>query len=185
MTLKSIYLIVLILLIYSCNSKSHEIYSELDGVDHEKIFEGPPTTQKYILSLIYQKDTLIEDQYLDTILTILVDDSKPWRSLSFQALGHYCNRLSVDNEEKLKSSLFDYFLHYPQEYMFEISQMNLEKSDYFLAIFSNYVQVYIRDNEITIISMKNVAYKNCLECSDNDVLKLYNYLDLSSHYSTE
>jgi hypothetical protein len=183
MTSKYFYLIVSILVICSCNGKSHEIYSELDGVDHSKIFEGPQNTKKYILSLIYQKDTTIKVQFLDTILTKLVDNKKPWRSLSFQALGHYANRLSLENEEKLKSSLFDYFLHYPKEYMFEISQMNLEKSDYFLAIFSAYVQDYTYENSITIISMKNVAYKNCVNCSDKDILKLYNYLELSSHFS--
>jgi asparagine synthase (glutamine-hydrolysing) len=40
MTFKYFYLIVSILVISSCNGKSHEIYSELDGVDHSKIFEA-------------------------------------------------------------------------------------------------------------------------------------------------
>ena len=171
-----------IFFLLSCNSKKEEIYSNLDGVNHKEIFDGQENGKKHVLNLIYEKDTIPSPIFFDEILLMLEENQRSWRSLAFQAIGYYCKHLEPEQESKLKTSLFNYFLHYPKEYMDGISKMDLIKSDCFLSLFSNYVQYYIQNGEITIISMKNVAFKYCDDCSDSDVLSIYQYLELASKY---
>ena len=171
-----------IFFILSCGSKKEEIYSNLDGVNHKEIFDGPENSKKHILNLIYEKDTTPNPVFFDEILLKLEESKRPWRLLSFHALGRYCEYLDSEQELKIQTSLFNYFLHYPKEYMNEISKIDLKKSDCFLNLFSNYVQDYLHNEEITIISMKNVAFKYCEDCSDSDILSIYQYLELASKY---
>ncbi len=180
--MKVIILFFFIFSLYTCGSKNEEIYSNLDGINHKEIFEGHDNCKKHILNLIYEKDTVLKPIFFDEILLKLKENEKPWRSLAFQSLGYYCQYLDIEQVSKLQSSLFNYFLYYPKEYMYEISKMNIGKSDCFLTLFSNYVQYYINNGGVTLISMKNVAFKYCDNCSDNDIFSVYQYLELASKY---
>ena len=171
-----------ILFLIACDSKKEEIYSNLDGVNHIEILNGPDNCKKYILNLIYEKDTILSPVFFDEILLKLEDSQSSWRSLSFQAIGYYCGYLDTEQELKIQTSLFNYFLHYPKEYMYQVSKIDLVKSDCFLNLFSNYVQYYLQNGEVTIISMKNVAFKYCVDCSDSDISSIYQYLELASKY---
>ena len=59
--------------------------------------------------------------------------------------------------------------------------MEIQKSDCFLFSISNYVRLYLSRNEITIISMKNVAKNHCESCTDSEIDFIYNYLDLANN----
>lgn len=176
---------IFILLFFGCRSEKQEIYSALDGVDHVKIFNGPLTAKKHILSIVYEKDTALNNLFFDEVVNILEQNDKSWRSLAFQALGYYCGKTEDEQQLKIQASQFYYFLYYPKEYMLQISQMNLVKSDCFLEGFSKYIKEYISNEGVTVISMKNVAYKHCVGCSDKEISSIYNYLELSARYSAE
>jgi hypothetical protein len=63
--------------------------------------------------------------------------------------------------------------------------MRIENSDCFLIAVSNYIHQYLIQNEITIISMKNLAYKYCKECSNEEIKFIYDYLDLANNFQKE
>ena len=66
-----------------------------------------------------------------------------------------------------------------------IKKMEIQKSDCFLLSISNYVRLYLSRNEITIISMKNVAKNYCKNCTDSEIEFIYNYLDLANNSLNE
>ena len=59
-----------ILFLIGCDSNKEEIYSNLDGVNHIEILNGPDNCEKYILNLVYEKDTILSPIFFDEILLI-------------------------------------------------------------------------------------------------------------------
>ena len=49
---------VFLLFFLSCNQEPISIYSNIDGLNHEEILNGPETLEKHSLELIYKIDTL-------------------------------------------------------------------------------------------------------------------------------
>ena len=112
----------------------------------------------------------------------------PWfPSLFFSYKLNKKNQLKVNYEQNLllEAAIFNYLLYNPKEYLENIEKMSLENSDCFLEKMASYVQEYLSQNEITIISMKNVAQKYCNDCKDHEIKLLYNYLDLVNKYQTK
>ena len=177
------YKLFFIISIIGCQNENEILYSNLDGINHEDIMNGPLTSEKHILSLLYELNTEPDSIFLDEILLKLEENSEQWRLLAFQAIGSYC--INADNSMalRLQTSIFNYFLYFPKEYISLVSKFEYEKSDCILELFSKYVQKYIQTNQITIVSMKNVAYKYCKGCTDSEISKIYQYLDLASKYA--
>ena len=118
--------------------------------------------EKHSLELIYQIDTTSQIIILIFSLLKLNEGKDIWRPYYFNALSLYCNRISLDDKSKLEASIFNYLIYNPKEYLENIEKMSLENSDCFLEKMASYIQEYLSQNEITIISMKNVAHKYCM-----------------------
>ena len=179
------YKLFFIISLLGCQNENEILYSNLDGINHEDIMNGPLNSEKHILSLLYDVNTEPDSIFLDEILLKLELNSEQWRLLAFQAIGSYC--INADNSMalRLQTSIFNYFLYFPKEYISLVSKFEYEKSDCILELFSKYVQKYIQTNQITIVSMKNVAYKYCKGCTDSEISKIYQYLDLASKYASD
>ena len=83
------------------------------------------------------------------------------------------------------TSSFNYYLHYPSEYMFKVEKMEINKSDLILAVISSEVQEHLSQGDVTILSMKNLVYKYCQNCTDQQIQQVYTYLDLAAFYIIE
>ena len=168
-----------------CNNEPQEIYSSLDGINYQEILNGPVNTEQYILSHLHGKDTSFKDEYFDQVVEKLEDNNHAWRINAFHLLSIHCGNLNNNQQQNLKSSLFNYFLHFPNEYMSQIEQINITNSDCFLELFSDYIHHYLITHNITLISMKNVAYKYCNDCNDEEIKSIYSYLELASRFQKE
>ena len=176
---------MLTILILNCNNKDEFIYSNVDGLDHKEILSGPENVEKHSLELIYQIDTSLNSEYFKILLLKLNESKDIWRPYYFNALSMYCNKINQEDQSKLEASIFNYFLHYPKEYLENIEKMNYDHSDCILISISSYIKNYLKQNQITIISMKNVAHQYCLECSDEEISLIYDYLDLAFRFQKE
>ena len=145
----------------------------------------PENVEKHSLELIYQIDTTISMEYFNILLLKLNEGKDIWRPYYFNALSLYCNRISSNDKSKLEASIFNYFLHHPKEYLENIEKMNYDNSDCLLVSISSYIKDYLNQNEITIVSMKNVAHQYCMECSDQEIILIYDYLDLALRFQKE
>ena len=183
--MKFFYLLFIFIFLISCENEPIELFSNLDASDHEKILNGPNSTEKHILNLIYQKDTSLNDSLFKGIISKIGNSEKDWRIHSFHAMAYYCDQINSNQRIELQLALFNYFLYHPNEYMQQVGSMKFNKSDCFLSLFSQYVQAYVATNNVTIISMKNVAYKHCDNCSDSQILSVYSYLELASRFQKE
>jgi hypothetical protein len=180
-----IIIILFFLVFINCNNKDEFIYSNIDGLNHKEILGGPENIEKHSLELIYQIDTTLSMEYFNILLLKLNEGKDIWRPYYFNALSLYCNRISLDDKSKLEASIFNYFLHHPKEYLENIEKMNYDNSDCLLVSISSYIKDYLNQNEITIVSMKNVAHQYCMECSDQEITLIYDYLDLALRFQKE
>ncbi|MDG1798679.1 MAG: hypothetical protein P8H35_08945 [Flavobacteriales bacterium] len=180
------FLIVIIFFFSSsCKSNVEEIYSNIDGLDHGEILKGPESVEKHCLKLIYKIDTTFSDKYFKILVDKLISGPKIWRPYYFNTLSLYCDNVNDENKNLLEVSIFNYFIHNPKEYLEHIKKMNFKNSDCILQNIANYIQQYLKESNITIISMKNVARKYCENCSNEETETLYQYLDLASKYQSE
>ena len=176
--------LVSFLFLVSCHSEPVSIYSSIDARDHEKILNGPMNSKRAALELIYEKEGINKD-WFNSLVDNLGHKEKAWRSVYFKALSYFCNNMSKEEEGILQTALFDFFIYHPKEYMQLVRLMDIDKSDCYLRLFSTSVKDYIETEKITVVSMKNVAYKYCSDCTDEDVKMIYSYLDLAEIYQLD
>ena len=176
--------LVSFLFLVSCHSEPVSIYSSIDARDHEKILNGPMNSKRAALELIYEKEEIDKD-WFNSLVDNLGHKEKSWRSVYFKALSYYCNSMTNEEEAILQTALFDFFIYHPKEYMQLVRLMDIDKSDCYLQLFSSSVKNYIETGEITVVSMKNVAYKYCYDCTDQDIKMVYSYLELAAIYQLD
>ena len=179
------FLSLLLLFFLSCNQEPISIYSNIDGLNHEEILNGPETLEKHSLELIYKIDTTLSEENFKLLIKALNKSSEQLSPYYFNALTFYCNSLKINQKQDLEAALFNYFIHQPKSYISNIKKMEIQYSDCFLIAISSYIQEYLSQNEITIISMKNLAYKYCEDCSNEEIKFIYDYLDLSNNFQNE
>ena len=179
------FLPVFLLLFFSCNQEPISIYSNIDGLNHEEILNGPETLEKHSLELIYKNDTTLSEENFKLLIEALNKSSDELSPYYFNALTFYCNNLKINQKLELEAALFNYFIYHPKLYISNIKKMEIQYSDCFLIAISSYVQEYLSQNEITIISMKNLAYKYCEDCSNEEIKFIYDYLDLANNFQKE
>ena len=176
---------VFLLFFLSCNQDPISIYSNIDGLNHEEILNGPETLEKHSLELIYKIDTTLSADNFKLLIKALNNSSEGISPYYFNALTFYCDNLKINQKLELETALFNYFIHHPKSYISSIKKMEIQYSDCFLFAISSYIQEYLSQNEITIISMKNLAYKYCKDCSNDEIKFIYDYLDLSNNFQKE
>jgi len=180
------YFLPLFLLFFlSCNQEPLSIYSNIDGLNHEEILNGPETLEKHSLELIYKIDTTLSEENFKLLVEALNKSSEELSPYYFNALTFYCNNLTINQKLELEAALFNYFIYQPKSYISNIKNMEIQYSDCFLIAISSYIQEYFSQNEITIISMKNLAYKYCRGCNNQEIKFIYDYLDLSNNFQKE
>jgi|TARA_B110000971_G_scaffold57270_2_gene58290 hypothetical protein len=179
------FLPVFLVFLLSCNQEPVTIYSNIDGLNHEEILSGPETLEKHSLELIYKIDTTLSNENFQLLIKALNNSSDELSPYYFNALTFYCNNLEINQNSDLEAALFNYFIYHPKSFIFNIKKMRIENSDCFLIAVSNYIHQYLIQNEITIISMKNLAYKYCKECSNEEIKFIYDYLDLANNFQKE
>ncbi len=179
------FLPVFLLFFLSCDQEPISIYSNMDGLNHEEILNGPETLEKHSLELIYKIDTTLSEENFKLLIEALNISSDELSPYYFNALTFYCNNLKINQKIELEAALFNYFIYQPKLYISNIKKMEIQYSDCFLITISSYIQEYLSQNEITIISMKNLAYKYCEDCSNEEIKFIYDYLDLSNNFQKE
>ena len=179
------YFLPVFLFLLSCNQEPVSIYSNIDGLNHEQILSGPETLEKYSLELIYKIDTTLSDENFKLLIEALNKSSNELSPYYFNALTFHCNTLEINQKIELEAELFNYLIYHPKSYISNIEKMQIQNSDCFLIAVSSYIQEYLFQNEITIISMKNLAYKYCKDCSNEEIKFIYNYLDLANDFQKE
>ena len=65
------FLPVFLLLFFSCNQEPISIYSNIDGLNHEEIINGPETLEKHSLELIYKIDTSLSKENFKLLIEAL------------------------------------------------------------------------------------------------------------------
>ena len=180
-----ILLFLLLQFVLCCEVNEEEIYSTKDGLDHKAILNGSDGIEKLALQILYEKKLILkEEECIELAMGLSLNDSI-WRNYIFDALTKKCLECKFSEDAEISAHIFNYYLHYPSEYMFKVAKIELIKSDLLLVIISRQVQEHLSQGDVTISSMKNLAYKYCQNCTDQQLQQVYVYLDLAASYIIE
>ena len=116
------FLPVLLLLFLCCNQEPISIYSNIDGLNHEEILNGPETLEKHSLELIYKIDTNLSEENFKLLIEALNKSSEEQSRYYFNALTFYCNHLKINQKLELEAALFNYFINQPKSYISNIKK---------------------------------------------------------------
>ena len=173
------FLISIILFFFiGCGASNSKKIPEINEIDIESILNSPMSLDRHVMETCYNLNTSLLPIYLNDIMALLNNKTGLWKECYFSTMCIYCNSLTYEQEPQFQAALFEYFLHNPAEYLAFLDKTTFEISDCLLSKLSAYVNKHVLTDEITLISIKNVVYKHCSDCSDHDIEAIYLYLDL-------
>ena len=173
------FLISIILFFHiGCGTSNSKKISEINEIDIESILNSSMSLDRHVMETCYNLNTSLLPVYLNDIMVHLNNKTGLWKECYFSTMCIYCNSLTYEQEPQFQAALFEYFLHNPAEYLAFLDKTTFEISDCLLSKLSAYVNNHVLTDEITLISIKNVVYKHCSDCSDHDIEAIYLYLDL-------
>tara|TARA_Y100000589_G_scaffold229520_1_gene216901 strand:+ start:262 stop:813 length:552 start_codon:yes stop_codon:yes gene_type:complete len=169
---------IILFFLIGCGTSNSKKISEINEIDIESILNSPMSLDRHVMETCYNLNTSLLPFYLKDIMAHLNNKTGLWKECYFSTMCIYCNSLTYEQEPQFQAALFEYFLHNPAEYLAFLDKTTFEISDCLLSKLSAYVNNHVLNDEITLISIKNVVYKHCSDCSDHDIEAIYLYLDL-------
>ena len=173
---------IILFFFIGCSTSNSKKIPEIKEIDIESILNSPMSLDKHVLETCYNLNTSLAPIYLNDIMTHLNNKTGLWKECYFYTMSIYCNSLTNEQEPQFQAALFEYFLHNPAQYLSFLDKTTFETSDCLLSKLSAYVNNHVLNDEITLISIKNVVYNHCSDCSDHDIEAIYLYLDLVNKF---
>ncbi len=174
------------LIFFGCfQNEIKSIVSDIDGEEYNKELLGEMSIRKATLLILEHRKEEVPIAFQLIISDSLICANKEWRNKHFKAFSIVISKFNEADKLKAEKDLFNYFLHYPKEYLHEIETLPLETSDMFLCMISNQIKEYLQSEKITIYSVINVTIKNCTECNDKITSTIIEYINLAGRYLQE
>lgn len=182
MLLKNISLIIAISFVFILckNDASNEtLFSSIDGKEHTEILEGKNSVNKNTLLVLYNRSDEV-----DLLTRIYISDSLScsdsiWQKHYLNAIFKICNDLNHDEKKYVGPNLFYYFLHHPKSFYGQLNDLPIYESDCVLNLIGQEIKYNTQKEEITLISIKNLVFSNCISCSEAQISSLNQYIDLA------
>ena len=173
---------IILFFLIGCGTSNSKNIPEINEIDIESILNSPMSLDRHVMETCYNLNTSLLPVYLNDIMAHLNNKTGLWKECYFSTMCMYCNSLTYEQEPQFQAALFEYFLHNPAEYLAFLDKTTFEISDCLLSKLSAYVNNHVLTDEITLISIKNVVYKHCSDCTDNEIEAIYLYLDLVNKF---
>ena len=180
--MKYLSIVFLVHFFFSCNSSSEINIPELESINGNKILQSEMCVDRHVLEYSYDINTDLRVEYLNEILHQINNKNGLWKELYFNVMCQYCNQLKIENNDQFSAKLFEFFLHNPSFYLTTLDRQTYSVSDCLLEKLNRYISIEVISEEITYMSIKNVAYTYCASCTDQQINAIYTYLDLIKNY---
>ena len=180
--MKFLPIVILALSFFSCNSSSEIYIPELESINGNEILQSEMCVDRHVLEYSYDINTTLRIEYLNEILNLINNKKGLWKELYFNVMCQYCNQLQIENKDLFSAKLFEFFLHNPSFYLTTLDKQTYLVSDCLLEKLNHYISSEVISEEITYMSIKNVAYTYCESCTDQQINAIYMYLDLIKNY---
>ena len=161
------------------------IVSDIDGEEYNKEISGEMSIRKATLLILENRQEEVPTDFQSIISDSLICVNNEWRAKYFKAFSIVISKFNEADKLKAEKDLFNYFLHYPNEYLHQIETIPLETSDLLLCMISNQIKEYLLNENITLYSIINVSLKNCTECNDQITNTIIEYINLAGRYLEE
>jgi hypothetical protein len=179
---KNISLIIATAFVFSfcTNDVSNEtLFSSIDGIEHAEILDGKNSVNKNTLLVLYNRS-----EEVDLLNRIYISDSLScsdsiWQMHYLHAIFKICNDLNQEEKKHVGPNLFYYFLHQPLSFYMQLNDLPIVESDCILNLIGQEIKYNTQKEGITLISIKNLAFSNCLSCSKSQLLALDKYIELA------
>ena len=180
--MKNFLIVLLVFSFFGCNSSTEIYIPELESINGNEILKSEMCVDRYVLEYSYDINTILRAQYLDEIINQVNNKKGLWKELYFNVMCQHCNQLKAESKDQFSSKLFEFFLHNPSFYLTTLDKQTYLVSDCLLEKLNHYISSDVISEEITYMSIKNVAYTYCKSCTDQQINAIYIYLDLIEKY---
>ncbi len=174
---------ILLILCISCSEKQEmkQIISKIDGIEYATDIQK--MNVKAVTRLIIEDKTKnISSTMRANISDSLISKDSIWRQNYFIAFSKSVYLFSDDEIKKASNGLFDYFLHYPKEYLVSLDTLDTDISDIFLKMIHLQINNQLRYEGITLISIINLSSSYCKFCNNTELSLLHKYISLAEKY---
>ena len=159
-----------------------QIVSQIDGFEYQKDMNSEMNIRKATRLILENKSEQVTSYYKVLISDSLISNNKQWRERYFSAFSIVANQLSDDDIINSSPGFFDYFIHFPKDYIIVLDELPIEVTDLFLQMISHQVKIHINNEQITINSIINLSLKYCSSCDDKTKEALITYIKLAEKY---
>jgi len=180
MYIKNWILFILYIICISCSQKQEmkQIISKIDGIEYANDIQKMNVRATTRL-VIENKTKDITSAMRVHISDSLISKDSIWRQKYFIAFSKSVTLFSNDELEKVSNGLFDYFLHYPKEYLISLDTLDTDISDIFLKMVHIQIDNQLIFKDITLISIINLSSSYCKYCNNDELELLHKYIYLA------
>jgi hypothetical protein len=180
--LKNISLIIatsFVFILCTNDATNETLFSSIDGKEHAEILDGKNSVNKNTLLVLYNRSDEV-----DLLTRIYISDSLScsdsiWQKHYLHAIFKICIELNHEEKKYVGPNLFYYFLHHPESFYMQLNELTIDESDCILNLIGQEIKYNIEKGEITLISIKNLAFSNCISCSESQFFSLGKYIELA------
>jgi len=174
---------IIFIIFISCSQKQEmkQIISKIDGIEYANDIQQMNVRATTRL-IIEDKTNNITPAMRVNISDSLISKDSIWRQNYFIAFSKSITLFSNDELEKVSNSLFDYFLHYPKEYLISLETLDTDISDIFLKMIHLQIDNQLIYKDITLISIINLSSSYCKYCNNDELELLHNYIYLAKKF---
>jgi len=181
--LKNSLIYISLILCISCSEKQEmkQIISKIDGIEYANDIQQI-NVRAITRFIIEDKTNNIINSMRVSVSDSLISKDSIWRQNYFIAFSKSVHLFSNKDIEKASYGLFDYFLHYPKEYLVSLDTLDTDISDIFLKMIHLQINNQLRYEGITLISIINLSSSYCKFCNNTELSLLHKYISLAEKY---
>lgn len=181
------FLVIFIVFLSGCGLFEQEeepLLSNIDGKPFAHIRKGEMNVQKATLFIIEGKMDSVDYSIQLDILDSLQSSDSLWRKKYIRAINLILPSLNPNDYPLVEQAVFSYFLHYPKEYISFLNNEGSPNLDLWTELMSKALKRATKPEDISHISVINLALSHCDNCSKKDKDLIFSYVKTLQSYST-
>ncbi len=158
-----------------------ELISEIDGHEYKADMEGEMSARKAARMWLEGKteDLYVSETVIYDLADSVVTSDTNWRETYFQTLNFFIADIDSAALEYCGTSIFTYFVHFPQEYLEQLESMDFEQRNYWNTALAGELRNLLQTQEnASTDKVTSLAYQYCPDCNEEEKELILGYLTM-------
>jgi len=178
----------LFILVSNCSSdleKPEKLLSTIDGEDYYNAINGEMNTKKATLLILENNSDSVNFDLKIDVLDSLETADTTWRKRYLLATNQLLPDLYEGNKQHVQKTLFSFLIHYPEELITHLDNDGFTHIDLWMKILSKALYNATQPEDITSLSVANVAIRYCENCSKKQQELIVSFIKSLENFTTK